>query len=80
MRVSLLPRAARDLARLSPENSKRVEEAIDLLSDDPRPPGCKLLRDRKARTWRLRVGDFRLLYDINDTEGLPSAKGRFLQM
>jgi mRNA interferase RelE/StbE len=34
------------------------------LEHDPRPPGCKKLRGRGA--WRIRIGDYRAIYEIND--------------
>ena len=39
--------------------------AITRLGSDPRPPGCKKLSG-SARDWRIRVGDFRVLYEIDD--------------
>jgi mRNA interferase RelE/StbE len=34
------------------------------LEHDPRPPGCKKLRGRDA--WRIRIGDYRAIYEIDD--------------
>jgi mRNA interferase RelE/StbE len=34
------------------------------LEGDPRPPGCKKLKGRDA--WRIRIGDYRAIYEIND--------------
>jgi len=66
MRVVILPAARRDIAGLSREVAARVERAVDALAGNPRPPGCQLLRDRIPRIWRVRVGDWRILYDIDD--------------
>jgi mRNA interferase RelE/StbE len=66
MRVIVSPPAERDLGRLSSGVAQRVIGALRPLREDPRPPGCKLLRDQRAQTWRLRVGDWRILYDIDD--------------
>mgnify|MGYP006279182421 FL=1 len=38
-------------------------DAIDRLGDDPRPPGVKKLTGRPG--WRIRVGDYRILYEID---------------
>jgi len=65
MRIVVLPAARRELARLATDIAVRVEKAIDALSDNPRPRACRLLRG-DARTWRLRVGDWRVLYEIDD--------------
>ncbi len=42
----------------------RIDQAIDQLQDDPRPPGCKKLATTES--WRIRVGDYRIIYDIAD--------------
>jgi mRNA interferase RelE/StbE len=39
------------------------------LAENPRPPGCKKLKDTKG-TWRLRVGVYRILYDIEDSSAM----------
>ena len=59
MRLIIAPSADRDLDRLSPQVAVRVAAAIDRLSQNPRPPGCLLLRDYSPPTWRIRVGDWR---------------------
>ena len=63
----LLERAAeKDLSRLSAENHDRVVAAIRSLADNPRPPGSRKLTGSKD-DWRVRVGDYRVLYEIADT-------------
>ncbi len=44
----------------------RVKEAIQSLASNPRPSGVKMLSGRLKGIWRLRAGDYRLLYDIDD--------------
>ena len=39
------------------------------LGDNPRPPGCRKLSGA-ARRWRLRVGNYRVVYDIFDSDQL----------
>lgn len=46
-----------------------VVSKIESLSHNPRPQGCKKLKDHKD-LWRIRVGDWRVLYLINDTAAL----------
>jgi mRNA-degrading endonuclease RelE of RelBE toxin-antitoxin system len=41
-----------------------VQAAIALLAEDPRPPASRALRGRPA--WRVRVGDYRIIYAIED--------------
>jgi mRNA interferase RelE/StbE len=69
MRLVVLRAARQDLRRLAAEVASRVATAIDGLAEDPLPPGCRLLRDRDSRTWRVRVGDWRVLYEIDDAAG-----------
>ena len=62
----LLERAAeKDLARLSSEIHSRVIAAIQALATNPRPPGCRKLAGSKT-DWRIRVGDYRVVYEIAD--------------
>ncbi|HUU13950.1 MAG TPA: type II toxin-antitoxin system RelE/ParE family toxin [Terriglobia bacterium] len=63
--VSLLPAARRDLRRLPPEVHNRIAAAITRLENNPRPPGCKKLVGFENE-WRLRAGDYRVLYLIDD--------------
>ena len=62
----VLERAAeKDLRRLSDENHARTIEAISALASNPRPRGAKKLAGSK-NDWRIRVGDYRVLYEIAD--------------
>ena len=62
----LLERAAeKDLSRLSSEIHDRVIAAIQALATNPRPPGCRKLAGGK-HDWRIRVGDYRVVYEIAD--------------
>jgi len=63
--VQLLPAAVRAIRKLPPEARTRVAAAIELLGDDPRPPAAKKLTGRPE--WRVRTGDYRVLYRIEDS-------------
>ena len=65
--VRLAPAAVRQLRELDPPGRRRVQAAIDLLAEDPRPPGARQLVGG-AGEWRVRTGDFRIIYDIRDQE------------
>jgi mRNA interferase RelE/StbE len=65
--VRLAPAAVRQLRKLDPPGRRRVQAAIDLLAEDPRPPGARQLVGG-AGEWRVRTGDFRIIYDIRDRE------------
>ncbi|MGA2442613.1 MAG: type II toxin-antitoxin system RelE/ParE family toxin [Tepidisphaeraceae bacterium] len=62
--VSILPQAAKQLAKLDKNIGKRVSEAITALAGNPRPPGSKKLVGVDA--WRIRIGDWRVIYQIQD--------------
>jgi mRNA interferase RelE/StbE len=65
--IRLIPSAARDLRGLPRPAQVRIARTIDRLAASPRPRGAKLLTgDGPQRIWRVRVGDYRILYEIND--------------
>ncbi len=57
-------RAQRSLARIDAPDRDRIADAVRRLVNDPRHHGVKKLSGRKA--WRIRVGDYRVLYEIDD--------------
>ena len=62
--VEFLPSAARALAKLDPAVRRRIGRRVDGLTADPRAGAVKL---RGADdVWRARVGDYRILYVIED--------------
>jgi mRNA interferase RelE/StbE len=58
--------AAKAIAKLQKANRLRIVGAIELLSVDPRPPGAKMLRGGDLGRFRVRVGDYRIVYAIED--------------
>lgn len=64
-RVEISRRAGKALATLPRHDQQRVRAAIDLLADDPRPPRCTKLAGER-RTYRVRTGDHRIVYDVHD--------------
>jgi mRNA interferase RelE/StbE len=64
-RVELAPAAARELRRLDRSIQQRIGDALDALQQNPRPAGCKKLSG-PAGWWRVRVGDYRIVYSIHD--------------
>ena len=59
----ILPRAARELARLPSAACARVREAAEALATDPRPRGSRKLAGRPGI--RARVGDYRIIYEVD---------------
>jgi mRNA interferase RelE/StbE len=62
--LSILRRAQKELAQISLGDYERIVAAIRDLADNPRPAGCRKLTGREG--WRIRIGDFRVLYEIDD--------------
>ncbi len=63
--VEFRPSALRDLKALSGEVLQRVARKIDALAENPRPQGVEKLSGSES-AYRLRVGDYRILYEIRD--------------
>lgn len=63
-RIDVRPAAARQLHKLDRPDARRIQGAIALLADDPRPPASRPLTGRPA--WRVRIGDYRVVYTIED--------------
>jgi mRNA interferase RelE/StbE len=61
--------AQRELDALDDAVFKRIDRKILGLADNPRPPGCKKLRGYRDQ-WRIRVGDWRVVYLIDDAAKL----------
>lgn len=64
----ILPRAQKELARLPAESFSRVRDLIRTFAENPRPAGCLKLTGRDG--WRARVGDYRVVYEIDDKQGI----------
>lgn len=76
--VRILRRAIKDIASLPRDYAALVGRHIDGLAENPRPPGAKKLRG--TIDYSLRVGVYRLLYDIDcyTAPTTPSARSRFI--
>ena len=56
----------RQLRKLEPSARRRIQAAIELLRTDPRPGGAKKLVGGEGE-WRVRTGDYRIVYEIHDS-------------
>ena len=63
--LEIVPRAERQIRKLPPPAQVRVIAAIESLQHNPRPTGVKKLGG-DHETYRLRLGDFRIIYQIQD--------------
>jgi len=63
--VVLLPRARKSLERLDRSVQLRIQAALELLAEHPRPPRATALVG-ETDIYRVRVGDYRILYSVAD--------------
>ena len=64
-RVTLSPMAVRQLRKLDAHVRRRIQAALDLLAEQPRPPSATQLVGGSGE-WRVRTGDYRIVYEIED--------------
>jgi len=69
--VEVKPPARKELEALPDRVLARVVRKLESLGETPRPAGCKKLKGYKDQ-WRIRVGDWRIVYLIDDTAKLVS--------
>ncbi|MGI9122853.1 MAG: type II toxin-antitoxin system RelE family toxin [Rubrobacter sp.] len=60
----LKKKARKAIAGLPDHARGRITRAVDQLVEEPRPAGCRKLQNCEG--WRLRVGDYRLVYEVDD--------------
>ncbi len=63
--VIITSHAERELRRLDRSTKNRILPAALALADNPRPHGCLKVK-AEERLWRIRVGDWRVGYEIYD--------------
>lgn len=64
--VSIRQQAQKELAGVALPFRTQIGRKLDGLADDPRPPGCTMLRGAEG-FWRIRSGDYRVIYEIDDS-------------
>lgn len=62
--VEVIPAAQRVIRKLPPDGRRRVQALLAILAEHPRPPAARKLVNRPG--WRVRSGDYRLIYQIDD--------------
>ncbi len=58
--------ALKEIKLLPKQYAKKIYEKSEMLAENPRPTGCKKLVGNKEEIWRIRIGDYRILYTIED--------------
>jgi mRNA interferase RelE/StbE len=64
-RIEVAPAAVWQLRKMDPSARRRIQAAIELLADDPRPSRATRLVGGEGE-WRVRTGDYRVIYDVRD--------------
>ena len=64
-RIQVAPAALHQLRKLDSSARRRVQAAIELLAEHPRPSAATKLVGGD-REWRVRTGDYRIVYEIHD--------------
>ncbi len=62
--LEILRKAQKQLSKIDKNERARIVESIRELAANPRPTGCTKLSGREA--WRIRVGSYRVIYEIHD--------------
>ncbi len=62
--VLIRRKAQKQLDGIQEEYRERIIGAVFALAEEPRPSGCRKLRGRED--WRIRVGDYRVIYGVDD--------------
>ena len=58
--------AQKELNKISNPYALKIALAINELSNNPRPAGCKKLNVPDVNLWRIQSGDYRIIYSIED--------------
>jgi mRNA interferase RelE/StbE len=63
--VTFARSARKELQSLSPDLASKILDKIEALAIEPRPAGCRKISGSSS-LWRVRVGEYRVIYDIDD--------------
>jgi len=66
-KLSITRRAEKEIRQLDRQTKNRIVEAINALANQPRPAGCRKVLSEEG-VWRIRVGDWRIGYLVDDKE------------
>ena len=69
--VQFASSSARDFRRLPMDVRRKITSAVDDLSANPRPPGVRKIQGYE-RHYRIRVGQYRVIYEIDDSARMVS--------
>ena len=64
------PRVEKEIVDLPCEVRQRVIDSIQKLVEDPHPRGARKMVGEMRGAWRIRVGDYRVIYDVDEDQRL----------
>lgn len=64
--VELSATAWKQLAAIDRVTQTRIRERLEALAENPHPPGAKKLQGREGDSWRIRIGDYRAVYTVEN--------------
>jgi mRNA interferase RelE/StbE len=64
--VKIDKRVKKDFKSIPVQEIERIKSAILELSNNPRPDGCTKLKGKRNDYYRIRVGNYRVIYSIQD--------------
>jgi mRNA interferase RelE/StbE len=65
--IEYLKRAEKDIAGLDRVQQEKIIDAIEALARNPRPPGVTAMQGKYKGHYRVRVGDYRIIYEVKDS-------------
>lgn len=66
-KVEFASRAIKDLRSIPRTYQGKIIDKTESLSENPFPRGCLKLKGLQEELWRVRVGDYRILYQVDET-------------
>jgi len=65
--VVFASRAVKDLRSIPRKSQEQILDKAENLGEDPYPKGSLKFKGIKEELWRIRIGDYRVLYTVDDT-------------
>ena len=67
-RVVLERQAEKELRSLPSQALRRIDKRLITLSKEPYPRGSLKLKGKESQGWRIKAGDYRILYTVDKTQ------------
>ncbi len=66
-RILLERQAEKELRALPPQMLRRIDKRLIALAAEPRPRGSAKLKGKETEGWRIKAGNYRILYTVDKT-------------